>query len=210
LDRDVGRVIDLVEELGLTENTLVIFTSDNGPERYYEKDLPEFFNSSGPLRGIKRDLYDGGIRVPFVARWPGMIQPGSTSEHVAAFWDLFPTCAELAGAPIPEGLDGISYAPALFGESQPQHEYLYWEFHERGTLQAVRKGDWKAVRLNPDQPLELYNLKSDIGETRNVAGQRAELIAEFEGILASARTESELWPAQTMEEMRRARAAARR
>ena len=180
MDRDIGRLFDRLRELGIDENTLVIFSSDNGPHRAGGND-PEFFNSSGPLRGIKRDLYEGGIRVPCIARWPGRIAPGSVIDYVGAFWDFLPTAAELAGASIPDGIDGLSIVPALLGDAPPAHHYLYWEFHERGFCQAVRIGDWKAVRLGMDGPVELYNLAEDLGETRDVA-------ADHLGNVARART----------------------
>ena len=176
MDRAVGEVLAVLEELGLDDNTLVIFTSDNGPHQEGGHS-PKFFNSSGSLRGIKRDLYEGGIRVPMLARWPGVITPGSESDHVSAFWDVLPTLADAAGFAAPDGLDGISFLPTLKGnaDAQAKHEHLYWEFHERGGKQAVRKGNWKAVRLNvsknPDGPIELYDLESDLYETNNVAGR---------------------------------------
>jgi arylsulfatase A len=168
LDKHVGELIDLLTEKGIAENTLVIFTSDNGSytEGGYHYSM---HNSNAPLRGGKRDLYEGGIRVPMIAWWPGVIEPGSTSDHISYFPDVLPTLAELAGAYEPPGIDGISMVPALLeNEDQPEHEYLYWEFHEQGGKQAVRKGKWKAVRLgvrsNPENPVELYDLGNDISE----------------------------------------------
>jgi len=144
------------------------------------------------LQGYKRALYEGGIRVPMVARWPGKIKAGSTSNHVSAFWDFLPTCCELAGAAVPDGIDGISMVP-----TQKKHEYLYWEFHEQGKKQAVRMGNWKGIRLNvakkPDGPIELYNLKNDIGEEKNLADRRPEIVAKIEKLMKSARTPSEHW-----------------
>src|SRR5207302_3591293 len=137
MDKDVGKLMANLKSLGLDENTLVIFSSDNGAHREGGHD-PEFFHSHGPLRGIKRDLYEGGIRVPTLARWPGKIKAGQVSDQVWAFWDLLPTAAELAGVGPPQGLDGISMVNALLGNKQQDHEYLYWEFHERGFSQAVR------------------------------------------------------------------------
>src|SRR5689334_5703815 len=145
LDRDIGRVMAQLKKIGQDENTLVIFSSDNGPHQEGGHD-PKFFHSSGPLRGIKRDLYEGGIREPTLARWPGKIKPGTTNDQTWAFWDFLPTAAELAGAQPPARIDGISILPALLGQSQRRHEYFYWEFHERGFTQAVRMGDWKGVR----------------------------------------------------------------
>lgn len=194
MDADVGKILAALRERGQDQNTLVIFTSDNGPHREGGHN-PEFFGSSGPLRGIKRDLYEGGIRVPFLVRWPARIRPGQVSDQVVAFWDLLPTLAEAAGLRPPAGIDGISLLPAWLGQAQPRgHEYLYWEFHERGFQQAVRTGDWKAVRLGPDQPIELYNLKEDPGERRNVAAQHPDVVERIRRILAQARTESPDFP----------------
>jgi arylsulfatase A-like enzyme len=194
MDRDIGQLMRTLAETGQDQNTLVIFTSDNGPHREGGHD-PDFFDSNGPLRGIKRDLYDGGIRVPFLARWPAAIRPGRVSDHVFAFWDMLPTVCELTGSPVPNGIDGISFAPSLLGRSGQQvHEYLYWEFHEGGFKQAVRIGDWKAVRPGPAAPTEIYNIKDDIGETRNLAGSQADLVRRAEGLFSTARTESPDWP----------------
>jgi arylsulfatase A-like enzyme len=159
---------------------------------------PDFFGSSGPFRGIKRDMYEGGIRVPMIVRWPGRVPAGVTNEQVWAFWDFLPTAAELAGLPSPAGLDGISILPSLLGAKQTnQHAFLYWEFHEKQSSQAVRMGDWKAVRLAPGQPLELYDLKSDPGETKNVASAQAEVVGQIEAYLRTARTQSARWPLRT-------------
>ena len=198
MDRDVGRLLDLLKELGIDENTLVIFTSDNGPHQEGGND-PDWFDSNGPLRGIKRDLYEGGIRVPHIARWPGHIAPGSTSDHVAAFWDFFPTASAAAGVAPPEGLDGISYLPALTGGTdQGNHDYLYWEFTEQGGKQAIRQSDWKAIRLNvaenPNGPLELYNLSNDPAEEKNVAAELPDVVAHLSVLMAGARTDSALFP----------------
>ncbi len=190
LDSDVGRIMMELRELGLDENTLVMFSSDNGPHREGGAD-PEFFKSSGPLRGIKRDLYEGGIRVPMIARLPGKINPGQVSEHAGAFWDILPTMVELAGGEIPAGIDGISMVPALMGGVQPSHDCLYWEF--RGK-QAVLQGDWKAVRLSPGEKTELYNLAADLSETKDVAGDNPEKVEELTQLFDSARIESELFP----------------
>jgi arylsulfatase A-like enzyme len=195
MDRDVGRLLDALRDRGLEERTLVMFTSDNGPHKEGGAD-PAFFNSSGGLRGIKRDLYEGGIRVPMIARWTGTIPAGRTSDHPAAHWDLFPTFAEVAGAATPAGLDGVSIAPTLKGGSQPGPEFLYWEFHERGFQQAVRMGRWKAVRLAKDAPIELYDLESDPAEERNVASSQPDVVARIEEYLKTARTESPHWPLQ--------------
>ena len=193
MDRDVGRIVDLLHARGLDQRTLVIFTSDNGPHQEGGGD-PEFFKSSGGLRGIKRDLYEGGIRVPMIASWPGTIAPGTSTVYAAAHWDLFPTFAELAGAPVPSGLDGKSIVPVLRGTPMPPHEFMYWEFHERGFQQAVRMGNWKAVRLAKDKPLELYNLADDPTEFTDVASKHADVVEQIEKYLKTARTESPNWP----------------
>ena len=196
LDSDVGTLLATIESLGLARDTLVLFTSDNGPHREGGNN-PDFNDSNGPLRGIKRDLYEGGIRVPLIARWPGRIAAGSISRHPVAFWDYLPTFAELAGTPAPAGLDGLSFVPTLLGRaaSQRAHEFLYWEFHEgQTTSQAVRMGDWKAVRPAPDRPLELYFLPTDLGEQKNVAAANPDVVRRIEAYLRTARTESEFWP----------------
>ena len=197
LDRDVGLLLQQLKKLGADKDTVVFFTSDNGPHR--EGGVkPEFFQSAGPLRGIKRDLYEGGIRVPMIARWPGKIKAGAVSDQVWAFWDFLPTAAELAGAKPPANIDGLSMAPTLLGRRQTnQHAFLYWEFHEKGSKQAVRMGDWKAVRLAPGKALELYDLKGDLGEKTDVAAQHPEVAGRIEEYLKTARTESERWPIQT-------------
>jgi len=193
MDRDVGRILALLQQRGLDQRTLVLFTSDNGPHQEGGGD-PEFFKSSGGLRGIKRDMYEGGIRVPMIASWPGTIAAGSVTTFAAAHWDLFPTFAELAGASAPSSLDGISIVPTLRGQTQRPHEFMYWEFHERGFQQAVRMGSWKAVRLAKDKPLELYNLADDPTEFTNVAPKHPDVVAKIEAYLKTARTESPNWP----------------
>ena len=196
MDRDIGRIADLLRARGIDRRTLVMFVSDNGPHREGGAD-PQFFKSSGGLRGIKRDLYEGGIRVPHIAWWPGTIPAGRVSDHVWAHWDVLPTLGDVAGAKkIPAGIDGMSMARALRGRPQPTHEFLYWEFHERGFQQAVRMGRWKAVRLKPEAALELYDLQTDPGEQRDVAADRPEIIAKIEAYLRTARTESARWPAR--------------
>ena len=195
LDSDVGRLKSLLKELEIDENTLVIFTSDNGPHIEGGND-PDFFNSNGPFRGYKRDLYEGGIRVPFVAKWPGIIEKGRVSNHVSAMWDIYPTFCEIAGIDVPKGLDGISMLPELKGEQQPQHDYLYWEFHEKGDRQAVRKGKWKGVRYDlakGNREVELYNLESDPGETKNIADQHPEIAKTIREIMISSRKPSPIF-----------------
>jgi arylsulfatase A-like enzyme len=195
MDRDVGRLAELLRSRGIDRRTLLLFTSDNGPHREGGGD-PDFFTSSGGLRGIKRDLYDGGIRVPMIAHWPGTVPAGRVSDHQWTHWDVMPTLAEIASAKAPDGLDGMSVARALRGQPQPAHDALYWEFHERGFQQAVRMGRWKAVRLKPGIPLELYDLETDPREERNVAAAHADVVARIEAYLKTARTESERWPAK--------------
>jgi arylsulfatase A-like enzyme len=197
LDEQVGQIVDTVRRLGLADDTIIVFASDNGPSREGGSD-PAYFGSSGGLRGGKRDLYEGGIRVPLIASWPGKIRTDATTDAVSAFWDWLPTFAELCGQPQPAGLDGLSLVPTLTGRGmQAQHEYLYWEFHEAGGRVALRQGDWKAVRYNvlgrPDGPLELYNLGDDPGEQRNVADGHPDLVAQMNARLRAARTESPIF-----------------
>ena len=190
MDRDVGRLMAKLKDLGLDSRTLVIFTSDNGPheEGGHKAD---FFDSSAPLRGTKRDLYEGGIRVPTIARWPGRVPAGRVTEHVSGFQDYFPTFAELAGAEAP-ATDGISLVPTLLGRpgEQQKHPYLYWEFYERGGKRAAVKGNWKAVQnnvvKNPKAPVELYDLSKDIGEEHNVADAHPDLVAEMAACMKAA------------------------
>jgi arylsulfatase A len=193
MDRDIGSLVDLLRTRGLDRRTLVMFISDNGPHQEGGGD-PVFFKSSGGLRGIKRDLYEGGIRVPMIASWPGTIPRGRVSAHPWAHWDVFPTIADVAGARVPAGLDGLSMARALRGQSQPTHEFFYWEFHERGFQQAVRMGRWKAVRPSKDAALELYDLQGDPRERTNIATARQDVVKKIEDYLRTARTESAEWP----------------
>jgi arylsulfatase A-like enzyme len=194
LDADVGRLLAKLAEVGIEKDTLVLFSSDNGPHKEGGND-PEFFKSSGPFRGIKRALTDGGIRVPALARWPGVIKPGTVSDHVWAFWDFLPTACDLAGVPTPAGIDGISIAPTLTGKGQQkERDFLYWEFHEGGFKQAVRYGNWKAIRLAPGQPLELYDVVKDPGETTDVAKANPQVLVWVEVRLKKARTDSAEFP----------------
>jgi len=194
MDKDVGRIINLLKELGIDDNTIVFFTSDNGA--HGSGSTFDFFNASGSLRGMKRDLYEGGIRTPLIARWPGKINAGTVSEYVGAFWDIMPTFAEIAGAKAPAEIDGISFLPELLGEKQTKHHHLYWEFYEKGGKQAVRKGKWKAVRLNLHEdfygsPVELYNLNEDISESKNVADQYPEIVEDMLGLMKASHSPSE-------------------
>lgn len=192
MDEDVGRVMHLVNELGLDDNTIVMFTSDNGAHQEGGHD-PEFFNSNGPYRGHKRDLTDGGIRAPFLVRWPGHVKPGSESHLVSAHWDVLPTLCQLAGAKVPEGLDGISMVPELTGEGeQPKHDYLYWEFFERGGRRAVRMGEWKAVQNDmtndPEAHIALYNIEKDVEENVDLSAQHPLVVAKVREIFDEAHT----------------------
>lgn len=198
MDAYVGQVLDKLDELGLTDNTLVIFSSDNGPHQEGGAD-PSFFNSAGGLRGVKRDLYEGGIRTPLIIRWPSQVAAGSVSEHIGAFWDIMPTFVELTGAPRPHYTDGISLLPTLLGQGdQQQHGYLYWEFHEGGGRQAVRMGNWKGVRLNvkeaPNGPIALYDLQADPAETTAVAAARPEIAKQLAERMEEAHHESAVFP----------------
>ncbi len=191
MDREIGRIMATLDELGLDDNTLVFFTSDNGPTFNGGTDS-DFFNSAGVLRGLKTQLYEGGIRVPLIARWPAAIRPGTVSDHASAFWDFLPTLADLVDVEPPVEVDGISIAPTLLGRrGQAKHEYLYWEYFGR---QAVRLGDWKAYRKSVDSPIELYDLSTDIGEQNDVASDYPEVVQRIVEIMQSARTESELFP----------------
>ena len=188
LDRDVGRLAARLRELGIHERTLVLFSSDNGPHREGGAD-PAFFKSSGPLRGIKRDLYEGGIRVPLIAWWPGTVPAGTVADHPSAFWDFLPTACELAGVTVPGAIDGVSYLPTLLGrKGQRQHDYLYWEFLERGGKQALRMGRWKAIRQDlrrlPHGPIELYDLQTDIAEAHNVGEAHPNILRQAEALFA--------------------------
>jgi arylsulfatase A-like enzyme len=208
MDGDIGKLMAKLKDLKLDDNTLVFFSSDNGPHKEGGVD-PKFFKSSGPLQGIKRDLYEGGIRVPLIARWPGKIKPGQVSSQVCAFWDFLPTVAQITRTKPPANLDGISIVPTLLGQTQTnQHDFLYWEFHERGSQQAVRMGDWKGLRLKLDGPLELYNLKADIGEKQNVADKNPEVVAKIEAYLKTARTDSPAWPMRNAPKKKAGKAAA--
>ncbi len=195
LDTDVGRILRQLRQLGIAERTLVLFTSDNGPHKEGGQNFDRF-RPAGPLRGWKRDLYEGGIRVPFIAWWPGKIQPGSVSDHIGYFGDFMATAAELAGLCLPSELDSISFVPTLLGrrDEQKQHRYLYWEFYERGSAQAVRAGKWKAVR----KPMiygrtELYDLELDIGEQNDLAAQFPDVVQQLEGFMAEAHVPSPRW-----------------
>jgi uncharacterized sulfatase len=195
MDADVGRLFDTLQELGIDDNTLVLFSSDNGPHREGGQDV-ERFDPNGPLRGFKRDLYEGGIRVPFIARWPGQISPARRSSHVGYFGDIFATLAEMTGRSVPEGLDSVSILPTLVGhaDQQKMHEFLYWEFYEQGSKQAVRRQSWKAVRMPMlTGKTELYNLESDLGETMDVAADHADVVRQMEQLMDAAHAPDPNW-----------------
>jgi arylsulfatase A-like enzyme len=195
-DREVGKLMAVLKELNLDDNTLVFFSSDNGAVFPLSGTDPVFFGSTGGLRGYKQDLYEGGIRTPFLARWPGKIKAGSTNDHLGAFWDMMPTFCEITGAPPPPAdIDGISIAPTLLGQpGQKEHEHLYWEYHSGGKDQAVRFGDWKAIRhqvkKNPDSTPELYNLKTDPAEKNNVAAEHLDLTTKASELMKTSHTPS--------------------
>jgi arylsulfatase A-like enzyme len=197
LDGHVGRLLDRLQQLGLAERTLVIFTSDNGPHNESNHDLTRF-NPSGPLNGIKRSLTDGGIRVPCIAWWPGKVTADRQTDHVAYFGDWFATACELAGAVVPPDRDSLSFVPTLLndGTAQPQHDFHYWEFHERGFSQAaLYQGRWKGIReRSVTAPLALYDLHSDLGEKNNVAAAHPDIVAMLVAYLNTARSDSPDWP----------------
>ncbi len=195
IDDQVGEIVAKLEALGLADRTLIIFSSDNGPHQEGGAD-PEFFDSNGPWRGFKRDLYEGGIHVPMIAYWPGKIAPGRRTDHISAFWDVLPTLTEIAGVSAPSGIDGLSFLPTLLGRDsgQAQHDYLYWEFHEGGGRMALRQGNWKLVKYNvlkqPDQPGELYDLATDPAEANNLAATHPEICQRLGQLMRTARTPS--------------------
>lgn len=198
VDAHVGQLMQLLDELGLEDQTLVMLSSDNGPHKEGGHD-PKFFDSNGPLRGHKRDLYEGGVRAPLIAYWPGKVKAGTESGLISAHWDMLPTFCELAGVAVPNQTDGISMVPELMGQGdqQPQHPYLYWEFYEQGGKRAARFGDWKAVQLNVhkdlDSPIQLYYLPDDVGETTNVAAKHPEVVTQAREIFKDAHTPSPFW-----------------
>jgi len=186
LDEKVGEIVAEVKKLGLEKNTIIVFSSDNGPHVEGGAD-PDYFDSNGPLKGYKRDLYEGGIREPMIVRWPGKIKAGAVTEHVSAFWDVMPTVVELAGIKTHVKTDGISFLPTLLGGEQKQHEFLYWEFYENGGRIAMRMGNWKAVQYNvsavPQPATELYDLSKDQGETNNLAASHQDIVRKMEAMM---------------------------
>ena len=194
MDGDVGKVLDAIRLFGGSRSTLVLFASDNGPHRAGNHE-PSFFKSNGGLRGIKGDMYEGGIRIPMVAQWRGHIHAGQTSHRPTAFWDFLPTAAELAGQPVPAGLDGASIVPTLLGKRQPRSQPLYWENgNGKVVSQALLDEDWKIVRPDSRNHWELYNLKADPGEARNLASSQPNVFKRMESLYTRYRTESPLYP----------------
>ncbi len=192
LDRDVGALLQKVKDLNLENRTLILFSSDNGPHKEGGSS-PEFFDSNGPLRGIKRDLYEGGIRVPFIAKWMGRITPGVTTQ-MACHWDFLATLCDLTGQPVPADTDGISYLPTLVGHAadQRQHDYFYWEFYEKQPVQAIRQGDWKFLHWPQSGKSELYDLATDLAEEKDLAAAQPDRVAKFSALLMTAHTPSEI------------------
>lgn len=195
LDGQVGRIMELLKKLGIDNDTIVIFSGDNGPQGTDEGSYDaSFFNSSGGLRGIKRAVYEGGIREPMIVRWPGKVAAGKTSDVVWAHYDLFPTFANIANAKIPKSLDGVSVLPALLDKRGPDRKYLYWEFHEGGFVQAVRMGKWKAVRKGAGGKLELYDLQTDMAERHDLARANPKIVERIDAIIKREHVDSPLWP----------------
>ncbi|HAK80659.1 MAG TPA: N-acetylgalactosamine-6-sulfatase, partial [Runella sp.] len=187
LDKQVGQIWELVKKLGIEDNTIIMFSSDNGATFVKHVDAA-FFESAGPFRGLKMDVYEGGIRVPMIAYWKGEIKPGQVTDHVSTQYDVLATCADLLGTKPTLPTDGVSFLPTLLGKStQVQHPYLYFEYPENGGQLAIRKGDWKGVKrnvkANRNGEWEIYNLKADIGERTNVAATHPELAKEFDEIV---------------------------
>ena len=201
LDETVGQVLDSLKELGLEDNTIVFFSSDNGPHVEGGHRSVEVFHSGGPLRGVKRDLTEGGIRVPLLVKWPARIKPGTVTDHISAFWDFLPTVCEIIGEQPPKEIDGITFLPTLAGNTaeQQNHDYLYWEFHEGSGKRALRVGHWKAiqtsnVKSNPNGPIDLYNLNDDLGEANNQADKFPDKIEQFRVLFREVRTASPAFP----------------
>lgn len=195
MDADVGRILDLLDELQIAEDTIVMFSSDNGPHNEGGH-TPELFDPAGPLRGMKRALTEGGIRVPLIARWKDTIKPGTVTNHVGYFGDLMATVADLAGTKAPPNTDSISFVPTLTGnvKDQTEHEYLYWEFYEQGGKQAVRAGNWKAIRVPwATGKTQLFDLSTDIGEDHDLADKHPELVAKMEAMMTEAHVPHPNW-----------------
>jgi len=197
MDESVGRLMALLKELRIDDNTLVIFSSDNGPPQNEGGRLPEFNDSNGPLRGYKGQMYEGGIRVPFIARWPKHIKPQTTTDAVIAFEDILPTLAKIGDGKVPVEIDGVDFSPTLFGSDQPQltDRMLYWEYGKYGVYsQGARWKNWKAVRDLATKKTELYDLAADLGETHDRAPDHPDLVTKFNKFFVDARSASTLWP----------------
>jgi arylsulfatase len=204
MDRTVGRILDLLRELGLDENTIVMFSSDNGPTHDGVGGSDSvFFHSAGRLRGFKGSLFEGGVRVPMIVRWPGTTQPGRTTDHISGFQDVLPTLCDIAGAQTPKNIDGISFLPTILGKGEQRtHEFLYWEFPGYGGQQAVRLGDWKAIRQNMHKgntKIQLFNLADDIGETTDLASRHPEIVERMSKIMREQHTPSRLFPFKALD-----------
>lgn len=189
MDADVGRLFDLLKELEIDDNTIVFFTSDNGPHQEGNHKV-DFFDSNGPLKGYKRSMHEGGIRVPMIVRWPGKIEPGTESDLPTASWDFFPTACELAGLDPPQNTDGVSIVPTLMGkpDDQKRHEFLYWASSEGDTSIGVRQENWKLVRYrdnknSKDSPWRLYNLDKDPGEENDLADKHPDRVTSMRALL---------------------------
>ena len=198
LDRYVGEIVAKLEKEGITQNTIIMFASDNGPHLEGGND-PQFFDSNGQFRGHKRDLYEGGIRTAFIVKWPAKIPGGQQTDHISTFWDLLPTFADILQVKAPPQIDGISFLPTLLGkEDQPQHDFLYWEFVEKGGKQAVRQGDWKAVKLEvkrqPDREVELYNLSEDPGESTDLAKKHPDIAEKMKVLMKKSHKTNPVFP----------------
>jgi arylsulfatase len=205
MDRSVGRILDQIKKLGLDEHTVVMFSSDNGPTHDHSGGSDsEFFESAGPLRGLKGSLYEGGIREPYIVRWPGKIKPGRTSDLPGVFYDMMPTLCDLAGGPIPKGTDGVSILPTLLDKGEQQkHDFLYWEFPSYGGQQAVRMGDWKGIRQQLQKgtvTTQLYNLADDIGEKIDLAAQHRDIVVRIEKIMQEQHMPSANFPLKTIDQ----------
>ena len=196
LDRDVGRLMELLKELKLDEKTIVFVAGDNGSSFAPNSELGKLFEQAQGLRGYKRELYEGGLRQAAIVRWPGKVPAGRVCEEPWAFWDFLPTASELAGTPLPTDVktDGLSILGGLLGKPMPQREYFYWELHEGPSKQAVRAGDWKAVKNGPNKAVELYNLKEDSGERKDLADAQPETVKKLSALLQTARVDSPDFP----------------
>ncbi len=193
-DQCIGRLMKVLDSLHLTDNTIILFSSDNGNHNEGGHNY-KYFESNAPFKGYKRDLYDGGMHVPFIVKWPGKVQPGTTSNYIGAFWDVMPTLAEMTTSKCPGNTDGISIVPELTGKKQKEHEYLYWEFFEGNIFRiAARKGEWKAVVPKANAPIEIYNIVSDPSENNDISAQHPEWVKEFERIFKEAHTDHPFYP----------------